>query len=174
MKMVDKQPVSAHPMLGDVAVPTPWQTARELVEESTLTYWLATVRPDGRPHVRPILAVWVAGGLYFCAGKNTRKAKNLALKSHCTVTVEQEPLDLAVEGMAAKIRDADRLRRVADAYASTYDWHVTVRDAAFHDAEGAPTAGPPPYDVYEVIPTTAYGFGTDESLSPTRWRFEEA
>ncbi len=48
MKVVDKQPVSAHPMLGDVAVPTPWQTAREHLEESTATYWLATVRSDSR------------------------------------------------------------------------------------------------------------------------------
>jgi hypothetical protein len=99
------------------------------------------------------------------------QAKNLALESHCAVTVEREPLDLVIEGSAAKVRDADRLQRVAAAYASEYGWHVTVRDGAFHDTEGAPTAGPPPYDVYEVTPTTAFGFGTDESFSPTRWRF---
>jgi hypothetical protein len=39
-------------------------------------------------------------------------------------------------------------------------------------ADGAPTAGPPPYQVYEVTPTTAFAFGKDESFSPTRWRFE--
>jgi hypothetical protein len=174
VKVAEKQSVSAHPMLGDAAMPAQWPRAREHLEEAPATYWLATVRPDGRPHVRPVLAVWVEGGLYFCAGERTRKAKNLALKSHCAVTVEQEPLDLVVEGIAAKVRDADRLQRVADAYASTYEWHVTVRDGAFHDTEGAPTAGPPPYDVYEVTPTTAFGFGTDESLSPTRWDFGAA
>jgi hypothetical protein len=99
------------------------------------------------------------------------KPRTSRSKSHCAVTVEREPLDLVVEGMAAKVRDAERLQRVADAYASDYDWRVTVRDGAFHDTEGAPTAGPPLYDVYEVIPTTAFGFGTDESFSPTRWRF---
>ncbi len=46
-----------------------------------------------------------------------------------------------------------------------------MRDGAFHDAEGAPTAGPPPYDVYEVTAETAYGFGTDGTFAPTRWRF---
>lgn len=173
MKMADKQPVTAQPIFGDVAAPEPWQRARELLEESFATYWLATVRPDGRPHVRPILAVWVAGGLYFSSKENTRKAKNLALGSQCAVTVEQEPLDLVVEGTAAKVRDAELLQRVADAFASTYDWHVTVRDGAFHDTGGAPTAGPPPYDVYEVIPATAFGFGLDDSFSSTRWRFEE-
>src|SRR5918994_5597463 len=169
--MSERNPVSADPMTAGAMTPTPWAKAGAILDESSATYWLATVRPDGTPHVRPVLAVWVDGGLYFCAGERTRKAKNLALKSHCAVTVEREPLDLVVEGMAAKVRDAERLQRVADAYASEYDWRVTVRDGAFHDTEGAPTAGPPPYDVYEVIPTTAFGFGTDESFRPTRWAF---
>jgi hypothetical protein len=55
--------------------------------------------------------------LYFCAGENTRKARNLALDPRCVVTVEQEPLDLVLEGRAVKVRDAPTLRRVADAYA---------------------------------------------------------
>ena len=63
-----------------------------------------------------------------------------------------------------------RLAHVAEAYDAKYGWRLTVRDGAFHDAEGAPTAGPPPYDVYELIPTTAYGFGTDGTFAPTRWR----
>jgi hypothetical protein len=37
---------------------------------------------------------------------------------------------------------------------------------------GAPTSGGPPYDVYEITPTKAFGFPTDgESFTPTRWRF---
>jgi hypothetical protein len=53
-------------------------------------------------------------------------------------------------------------------------WHVTVRDGAFHhETGGAPTAGPPPYDVYELRSTVAFGFGTDETFVPTRWRFPE-
>jgi len=51
-------------------------------------------------------------------------------------------------------------------------WRVTVRDGAF-DASGGAVAGPPPYDVYQVAPATAYGFGTDEPLAATRWRFQE-
>ena len=169
--MADKQPVSAHPLLGDDAMPAQWSMAGEHLEGESATYWLATVRSNGRPHVRPVLAVWVEGGLYFCAGERTRKAKNLTLNSHCALTVEREPLDLVVEGIAVKVRDPATLQRVADAYASAYQWQVTVRDGAFHDTEGAPTAGPPPYDVYEVTPATAFGFGTDESFSPTRWDF---
>jgi hypothetical protein len=78
-----------------------------------------------------------------------------------------------LEGEAMKVRGAATLRRVADASARVYGWRVTIRDGAFHDTEGAPTAGPPPYDVYEAAPTAAFGSGTDETFVPTRWRFGE-
>jgi Pyridoxamine 5'-phosphate oxidase len=168
--MPDREPVSAEPMAG-ATTPTPWARARGHLEAAAPTYWLATVRPDGTPHVMPLLAVWVDGGLFFSAGAGTRKARNLAVDSHCVVTVEDGPLDLVVEGMATRVGDAATLQRVADTYASLYSWRVSVRDGAFHDTEGAPTAGPPPYDVYEVTPTVAFGFGPNETLVPTRWRF---
>ena len=119
----------------------------------------------------PLPAVWVDGTVYFSAGAGSRKARNLARNAQCVISVGGAALDLVVEGEAANIRDESTLHRIAEAYASAYDWHVTVRAGALHDAEGAPTAGPPPYDVYEMTPTTAFGFGTDESFSPTRWRF---
>ena len=38
-----------------------------------------------------------------------------------------------------------------------------------------PTAGPPPYEVFEITPTVVFGFGTDEVHAPrsTRWSFEQ-
>lgn len=134
------------------------------------TYWLATVRPDGRPHVVPVLAVWLDGALHFTSSPTARKARNLARSPDCIIAVGAPALDLVVEGQAAKVRDDATLHRVAEAYASKYQWQVTVRDGGFW-AEGAPTAGPPPYDVYRVTPTAAFGFGTDETFGATRWRF---
>jgi nitroimidazol reductase NimA-like FMN-containing flavoprotein (pyridoxamine 5'-phosphate oxidase superfamily) len=134
------------------------------------TYWLATVRPDGRPHLVPVLAIWVDGALHFVASPTSRKAKNLASNAHCVIATGSDGLDLVVEGEAAKVTDEAMLHRVADVYMSKHEWPVTVRDGAFY-GEGAPTAGPPPYEVYEVAPTTAFGLATDESFSPTRWRF---
>jgi hypothetical protein len=169
--MPDREPLTAEPLVAGAAGPRPWAMARDHLEGSTATYWLATVRPNGTPHVMPVLAVWVDGGLFLSAGGSTRKAKNLARYAVCVVTVEEEPLDLVVEGTATKVRHEATLQSVAEAYASTYDWHVTVRDGAFHATGGASTAGPPPYDVYEVRPTTAFSFGTDGTFHPTRWRF---
>jgi hypothetical protein len=68
-----------------------------------------------------------------------------------------------VEGDASIVRDDAMLARVADAYASIYGWQVTVRQGAFHDAGGAPIAGPPPYDAYEVTPTVVFGLPIDET-----------
>jgi len=179
--MADREPASAHPMLEDASTPaadwledastpTDWLTARSIVEQTRATYWLATVRRDGSPHVMPILAVWVDGRLFFCTGGGTLKARNLAREPRCVITVEQEPLDLVVEGVAEITRDAATLQRVAEAYASVYDWHVTVRGGAL-EGEGAPTAGPSPRDVYELAPRTVFGLPLDGTITPTRWAF---
>ena len=159
-----------NPDTRDHPGPTPWAQARRRPAEARW-YWLATVRPDGRPHVVPLLAVWLDDALHFVANETTRKARNLSHDPHCVVAVAAEDAHLVVEGLAARVRDQAKLERLAAAYASKYGWHVTVRGGAFDAAYGAPTAGPPPYEVYQVTPTTAFGFGTDESFSPTRWRF---
>jgi hypothetical protein len=155
-------PTSTRALLRDGREAAEWSSVIKHLERSSATYWLATV------------GVWVHGELHFCSGAGTRKAKNLALDPHCVVAVEHEPLDLVVHGVVQRVRDASTLPDIANTYAEIYDWHVTVRDGAFQDAGGAPTAGPPPYEVYAVVPTTAFVFGLDETVSPTRWVFAEA
>ncbi len=152
------------------AAPTPWEEARRRLAEAGW-FWLATIHPDGRPHVRPVLAVWLDGALYFASGANTRKRKNLVADPRCTLTTADDEAHMVVEGTAIRVWDEVTLRRVAEAYATKYDWRVTVRDGAFDAEYGAPTAGPPPYEIYEVMPKTIFGFGANESFSPTRWRF---
>jgi hypothetical protein len=46
----------------------------------------STVRPDGRPHVTPLIAVWHAGALWFATGPEERKARNLAENPSCVLT----------------------------------------------------------------------------------------
>jgi predicted pyridoxine 5'-phosphate oxidase superfamily flavin-nucleotide-binding protein len=59
------------------ATPTQWTEARQLLEAAEV-FWVSTVRPDGRPHVTPLIAVWLDEALYFCTGPTERKNKNLA------------------------------------------------------------------------------------------------
>ena len=149
------------------ATPTAWTAARQQLEAAQI-YWLSTVRPNGRPHVTPLFAVWLEDALYFCTGADERKAKNLVQNAHCILTTGCNVvtgLDLVVEGEAVQISDAARLQRVADGYLAKYDWHYTVRDGGFEGDEGNVAL------VYEVAPTTVFGFGKGESFSQTRWRF---
>src|SRR5215210_9310852 len=123
--MADREPVAEQPFGADDAALTPWAEARGCLEEAG-TYWLATVRPDGRPHVMPVLAVWLDGALHFSTGETSRKGKNLARNPHCVIALGSHALDLVVEGEAAKVSDEAKLHRVAAVYASKYDWQVTV------------------------------------------------
>jgi hypothetical protein len=149
--------------------PAPWDEARRYLADAD-GYWLATIRPDGRPHVVPVLAVWACDALHLAASRGSRKARNLARDPRCVVTARHDGLDLVVEGEARPVRDHHRARAVATGYAVKYDWQVTVAGATL-DGAGAPTAGPPPYTVYEVVPSLVLGLPLSEELTPTRWRF---
>lgn len=105
------------------AAPTAWADARRRLEEAEVC-WLSTVRPDGRLHVTPLLAVWVDGALWFCTGAAERKAANLRADPHCALTTGcndlRSGLDVVVEGEAVVVGDDARLRPVADAYLAKY------------------------------------------------------
>ena len=167
--MPDQEPVTTKPLSSHGTTLPPWDEVRWRLEEAQF-YWLATARPDGRPHVMPVLAVWVDGALHFTSSPAARKSRNLAQSSNCVIAIDSDDLHLVLEGEAEKVRDEARLRRVAEVYASKYGWQVSVRHGAFY-ADGAPTAGPPPYDVYELTMAKVFGFGTDESFSAVRWSF---
>lgn len=152
------------------APPTPWTTATDHLTRAEI-YWLTTVRPDGRPHVTPLIAVWHDGALYFATGADEQKAKNLAHKQHCAVitgcnTIDQG-LDLVLEGDAIRATDEPLLQRLAAAYEAKYSstWHWDVRDGAFHGKEGNVAL------VFAVTPAKALGFGKGGIFSQTRWRF---
>ena len=159
-------PEDATPMSTDETTLKPWAEARGRLEEQA-KYWLATARPDGRPHVMPVLAVWMDGALYVSSRPSSRKGKNLAHDPHCVITFATDALDVVVEGEAAKVTGDAKLNRVADAFASKYEWHFAVRDGVVYD-ESLP--GPPVYGFYEVKPTRAFGYGPD-GMTATRWRF---
>jgi nitroimidazol reductase NimA-like FMN-containing flavoprotein (pyridoxamine 5'-phosphate oxidase superfamily) len=155
------------------ATPTEWAEARGRLEEAEVI-WLSTVRPDKRPHVTPLISVWLDEALYFCTGPTERKAKNLADNPHCILTTGcnalGEGVDVVVEGDAAQVSDDARLRRIADAYESKYgsDWRFGVREGVFvHAGANGGTAL-----VYEVAPAKAIGFRKGDEFSQTRWRFD--
>jgi Pyridoxamine 5'-phosphate oxidase len=46
---------------------TSWEETCRALEGAEL-FWITTVRADGRPHVTPLVAVWLDGALHFCTG----------------------------------------------------------------------------------------------------------
>ena len=153
------------------APPTGWAEGRRHIDEAEV-FWISTVRPDGRPHVTPLLAVWHDDAMYFCTGPEERKAKNLGQNQQCILTTGQnglDGLDVVVEGRAVEVGDAAELEQVANAYESKYGAHFTAAEGTWFGLSDAIRAGKAL--VYRVAPTTILGFGKGEQFSQTRWRF---
>jgi general stress protein 26 len=170
--VAEKEPTAElDPRFGDEgATATPWSDARELLETSKV-YWISTVRPDGRPHVTSIAAVWLDGALHFTTGESERKAKNLRTNTQVVITTGcnvLDGLDVVVEGQAALVTDEAKLRRLAEAYTGKYGqlFGFQVRDGALW-AEGSDDPG----RTFEVRARKAFGFGKGELFSQTRWLF---
>src|SRR5262249_38594679 len=66
------------------AEPIPWSRALDQLQDNSAkkTYWLATVRPDGQPHIAGVGALWLDEKGYFTSGKGARKSRHLAANPH--------------------------------------------------------------------------------------------
>ena len=162
---------------------TPWTLAHKRIgnREPGQANWLATVRPDGRPHLMPLIAVWTGGAFHFIAGEGTRKARNIAADGHCVIgmsSFELPSIDIIVEGHAEALADPDAVRS-AGAIFRKNGWPLEIRGVEVF-GPNAPTAGPPPYRIFRMVPSKAFGlpgqFGMEklkpEDLpKPTRWTF---
>jgi PPOX class probable F420-dependent enzyme len=136
------------------------------------TCWLATINPDGSPHVTGIGALWADGQFWFETGQHTRKGKNLARDPRCTLSVATREFDLVVAGQASLVTDPATVADLAARWAAE-GWPARVDDSgvALTAEFSAPSAGPPPWQVYRLTPRTATALGTVEPGGATRWRF---
>jgi nitroimidazol reductase NimA-like FMN-containing flavoprotein (pyridoxamine 5'-phosphate oxidase superfamily) len=140
------------------AVATGWDETRRVLEAAEL-FWISTVRADGRPHVTPLVAVWVDGAIHFCTGATEQKAVNLTTSPHVILTTGCNQwdggLDVVLEGDAVQVTDDDVLKRLAGAWATKWDgrWQYLVRDGCFYN-----------HDEHEVRPDAVLVF----SVTPTR------
>jgi hypothetical protein len=154
--------------------PLAWSRPRDILANLSgydTTFFLGTVRPDGRPHTAPFGALWHDGDLYIVSGPETRKSRNLAANSACAVSVKLEGIDLVLEGEARRITDQPTLEKVAQLYREG-GWPVEVQGNAFTAPYSAPSAGPPPWHLYRFTFHTAFGVATAEPHGATRWRFD--
>jgi len=167
-------PVVKRPSVPTYGIPDtlegalPWAWAEERLAAAE-TYWVATTRPDGRPHLMPVWAAWHAGRLWFEGGAATRRARNLAENPAVSVGIEL-PGDgaVVVEGTCARLAGppdglAEQLVDAFEKYAHPPRGYV-VDPANWSRPDGG---------IWAVTPRIVFGWSSFPA-DATRWRFDEA
>jgi hypothetical protein len=159
-----------------VVAPT-WADVVDILDKAEMS-WLSTTRPDGRPHVTPLPAVWdsVGGMLHFCTGPGEQKAKNLDHEPRCVLTTGtnffRSGTDVIVEGRARRVTDETTLRRLADRWLEKLGWPFEVVEGGFRDPGAADgDKGAAMAYVYSLFTTKVLVFGKGEPYSQARFRF---
>lgn len=160
--------------------PLPWQRARDLLTAkpdpehpgADSSTFLSTTRPDGKAHTAPVGALWHDGDMYFTSGSGTRKSRNLAKNPQGTLSVRLKGIDVVLEGEASRVTDPETLEALASNYRAA-GWPVTVDGDAFTAEFSAPSAGPPPWDLYRFRFNRVFGVATEEPWGATRWNFAD-
>ena len=122
----------------------PWIWATERLTEAR-TYWIATTRPGGRPHSRPVWGIWLDDCFYFSTG--SLAAENLATNPAITVHLESGSEVVIMEGVAEPVSEVPLVERVVSVYNQKYHWDMD------------PNNLPGPF--YAVRPQVAFGWLAD-------------
>ncbi|HEX2043632.1 MAG TPA: pyridoxamine 5'-phosphate oxidase family protein [Acidimicrobiales bacterium] len=134
----------------------PWSWAEERLAASRY-YWVATVWPDGRPHVTPVWGTWDDDAVWFSCSPGSRKARNLGADARCAVTTEDAVRPVILEGMAERQSDRAGAERFAEQLTAKYGEDISV-DFVLDNA------------LYRVAPIWAFGLDEEDFTgSPTRW-----
>jgi nitroimidazol reductase NimA-like FMN-containing flavoprotein (pyridoxamine 5'-phosphate oxidase superfamily) len=138
----------------------PWAWAEERLVGSR-NYWVASVRPGGRPHVMPVWGVWANAELTFSSSLGSRKVRNLHADPRCTVTTEDAARPVVLDGEASIVTDLEQIAGFLTAMNGKYE---TSYGLDFLDPEVNATVAVRPY----------WAFALDDdafNTSPTRWTF---
>lgn len=152
------------------AVATDWDETRRALADAEL-FWITTVRVDGRPHVTPLVAVWLDDAIHFATGAGEQKAVNLRTNRNVILTTGcndwAHGLDVVVEGEAVQVIDESVLERLAEAWTQKWDgrWHYEVHERGFRQEGGGNTIL-----VFAVKPAAIFAFAKG-TFGQTRHRF---
>jgi len=156
---------------GDASA-TPWSEGKARLADARL-YWLSTVRPDGRPHVTPLIGAWWDGALHFVTGAGERKAKNLSSNQYCVLTtghnVIDHGLDIALEGRAELVTGDDLRAAVADEFEAKYGPEFLAPEGTWFGLGDGIRSGEA--QLYRVSPSKVFGWEKGKTFGETRWLF---
>jgi hypothetical protein len=153
-----REPNASRPHVPEYGIPEseegllPWGHVTQRLEGAR-NYWIATTRPDGRPHAMPVWGVWVDDMLFFGGGPQTRWSRNLAANPHVAVHLDDSDAAVILEGTVERIADPNHplVSRLDDAYEAKYQMR-----------HGTP--------FWQFRPRVAFAW-TSFPTDTTRWRF---
>jgi uncharacterized pyridoxamine 5'-phosphate oxidase family protein len=133
----------------------PWSHLEKRMEEAR-NYWVATSRPDGRPHVMPVWGMWIEGRFYFGTASDSRKGRNLAENPAIAVHLESGDDVVILEGVAEQRMPDEILReKMNEASLAKYQMPLML---------------PPGAAMYMLKPRVAFAWSeSDFSKTATRW-----
>lgn len=133
----------------------PWSYLEKRMKEAR-NYWVATSRPDGRPHVMPVWGIWVEGRFYFGTASDSRKARNLAENPAIAVHLESGDDVIILEGVVEQRMPDEVLREKMNAESlAKYQMPLML---------------PPGAAMYMLKPRVAFAWSESNfSKTATRW-----
>lgn len=115
------------------------------------------------------------GHLVTASAASAAKTADLRSGRPTSLATSAGGFDVVWTGSPHAVTGTAELAAVAAAYRRSYGWNVDIDRE--HDAltapYAAPTAGPPPYVVFRIVPDAVHAFTTDGDHAgrPTRWEF---
>jgi len=138
----------------------PWSWALERLTKSH-DFWLATVTPEGVPHLMPVWAVWHAGTLWFSSANGSRKARNIGAEPRCSLSTGNALEPVVVHGRARRVTSAQELSEM-----------LAAENAKYGTSYGAEMVDPAVNSVFALQPEWAFALDcSDFAGSPTRYTF---
>jgi Pyridoxamine 5'-phosphate oxidase len=116
------EPLRVPSAYGRPEAPLAWSDVRGRLVDAT-HYWLATVRPDGRPHVVPVDGIWVDDGWFFGGSADTVRHRNLTVNPRAVVHLGDAGRVVVVEGVCEEVfPDAPLAARLAEQSRAKYGY----------------------------------------------------
>jgi nitroimidazol reductase NimA-like FMN-containing flavoprotein (pyridoxamine 5'-phosphate oxidase superfamily) len=141
----------------------PWSWAMERLAGSH-DYWLATVTPQGMPHLMPVWAVWHADRLWFSSASGSRKARNLGAGGPVSLSTDNPQEPVVAHGLAERVTDAEALAAM-----------LAAENAKYRTDYGAEMVDPARNSVYALRMDWVFALdASDFAGSPTRFTFGRA
>jgi predicted pyridoxine 5'-phosphate oxidase superfamily flavin-nucleotide-binding protein len=91
--------------------------------ETEKNLWVASARPDGRPHLVPVWFVYQAERFHFCIQPESVKARNLRRNPRVVLALEGGSSPVICEGSAALLPGPPSLA-ILDLFQHKYEWDL--------------------------------------------------